>query len=96
MSSRYCKQCKVNVQEQHLYEGERCPLCGTNLPKPAEFKLGSRKVAVPQLYDISVELTNGKKGEIKGVTSEQINKMEAATNVVSWYVVRQYSNTNSN
>jgi hypothetical protein len=86
--SRYCKVCKHNVQEKHLYKEEQCPTCGCVLPKALELKAKRVKAEV-KLYDILVEYTDRDTNEVKSivktdVTEEYYNKLKyTATNVVA-------------
>lgn len=97
MSVRYCKRCKVNVQEQHLYRDERCPLCGDTLPKPVEFKTFP-KVKEQKMYDIMVEyidVTTDQHGSVVylEVNEEMYNKIKyGANNVVAVHTLTRKDN----
>lgn len=86
--SRYCKHCKHNVQEKHLWKEEQCPTCGTTLPEPMVFK-GTRAKHEAKYFDIMVEYKDKITGELKTVTytdvdEEYYNKIKyTATNVVA-------------
>lgn len=94
--ARYCKACKMNVQDEHLYKGEQCPLCGAVLEAPMVFTARPKVKRTEQEYVIRIEFTNGKKGDMI-INEEQFNKLNSCktSNVVSWYVVKQYD-ANSN
>ena len=90
--SRYCKVCKANVQEKHLYKEEQCPMCGNVLPKPIEMKMKRTKKEV-KTYNIRVsyndKVTNEPKTiEYTDVSEEYYNKIKYTaknvTNVVTF------------
>ena len=88
MSARYCKICKHNVQEKHLWKKEQCPTCGTKLPVPVDFKM-TRTKTVAKTFDIMVEYHDKVTKELKtivytDVDEERYNKIKyTATNVVA-------------
>ncbi len=85
--SRYCKACKCNVQEAHLYNGSQCPMCGSKLPEPIEYK-AKRTKYVAKSFNISVQYNDKVTNELKtveyyDVTEEYYNKIKyTANNVV--------------
>lgn len=95
MSDRYCKECKMRIQEEYLYKGELCPMCGVKLDTPTVFTARPKSRSTPQEYVIRIEFTNGKKGDMT-INEEQFKTLttKKANNVVSWYVLRQYNVNN--
>ena len=87
MSARYCKTCKHNVQEKHLYKEQQCPTCGQVLPKALEL-LAKRTPTTPaKLFKILVKYTDKVTGELKtvvytDVSEEYFNKIKYSANNV--------------
>jgi predicted RNA-binding Zn-ribbon protein involved in translation (DUF1610 family) len=92
--SRYCKICKHNVQEKHLWKKEQCPTCGNKLPEAMVFR-GTRTKPVAKTFNIMVEYNDKVTGELKSVVytdvdEEYYNKIKyTANNVVAVHTLTE-------
>ena len=92
--ARYCKHCKHNVQEKHLWKEEQCPTCGTKLPE-SDVLLAKRTKPVAKTFNIMVEYNDKVTGELKSVVytdvdEEYYNKIKyTANNVVAVHTLTE-------
>ena len=83
MESYYCKTCKHNVQEKHLWKG-KCPTCGQVPRAPTQLK-----PRVKKRFDVLVVFTDRVTGKENTVVYTDISAYrlhmlkEEATNVIS-------------